>query len=77
VSKWLVSIEVQGCSKEVEADSLVEAGDKVAKWAEDRYGLWNWLSLNGRVEIAKNVKEKKKNDKSKSKVRGSDSKIKN
>jgi len=58
MKKWLVSLEVNGCSKEVEAESLVEAGDKVAEWAEDRYGLWNWLSLNGRVEIAKVVKEK-------------------
>ena len=64
--KWRVSIDVTAF-KEVEAETLVEAGDKVTKWAENKYALWHWLSTYGNVEIASFIEEitedKKEEDK--------------
>ena len=57
VKTWKVSV-VTRAFKEIEATSLVEAGDKVAKWADENpYELWNWFSQTGHTISGESIEE--------------------
>jgi hypothetical protein len=57
LKKWKVSV-VTRAFREVEAESLVEAGDKVAEWADNNpYELWNWFSQSGHTISGESVEE--------------------
>tara|TARA_R100001594_G_scaffold146018_1_gene196834 strand:- start:1263 stop:1490 length:228 start_codon:yes stop_codon:yes gene_type:complete len=59
LKKWKVSITTVAF-KEIEAESLVEAGDKMAQWAdENRYDLWHFLSKNAAVTTGESIEEYK------------------
>ena len=57
LKKWKVSV-VTRAFREVEAESLVEAGDKVAEWADNNsYELWNWFSQEGHTISGESIEE--------------------
>jgi len=57
IKNWKVSV-VTRAFKEIEATSLVEAGDKVAKWADENpYELWNWFSKEGHTISGESIEE--------------------
>ena len=57
IKNWKVSV-VTRAFREVEATSLVEAGDKVAKWADENpYELWNWFSQKGHTISGESIEE--------------------
>lgn len=57
IKNWKVSV-VTRAFREVEAESLVEAGDKVAKWADENpYELWNWFSQAGHTISGESIEE--------------------
>ena len=57
VKTWKVSVTSRAF-KEIEAESLVEAGDKVAKWADENpYELWNWFSMKGHTISGESIEE--------------------
>jgi len=57
MKKWKVSV-TSTAFKEIEAESLVEAGDKVAKWADDfPYDLWVWFSQEGHTVSGDSIEE--------------------
>ena len=57
IKNWKVSV-VTRAFREVEAESLVEAGDKVAKWADENpYELWNWFSQTGHTVSGESIEE--------------------
>lgn len=57
VKKWKVSV-VTRAFREIEAPTLVEAGDKVAKWADENpYELWNWFSQKGHTISGESIEE--------------------
>ena len=57
VKTWKVSV-VTRAFREVEATSLVEAGDKIAKWADENpYELWNWFSQKGHTISGESIEE--------------------
>lgn len=57
IRKWKVSV-ITTAFREVEANNLVEAGDKVAKWADENpYELWNWFSKDGHTVSGDSIEE--------------------
>ena len=57
IRKWKVSV-ITTAFREVEANNLVEAGDKVAKWADKNpYELWNWFSKDGHTVSGDSIEE--------------------
>ena len=59
IKKWKVSV-IATAYKEIEAKDLVEAGDKVAKWADNNpYELWHWFSTNAHTVSGDSIEELK------------------